>query len=246
MEKLKKQKCRNTFLFFYIYHMNTEELNGYYTKVNKLIDEYIEKWNIKPSRLRKYLKVGTQRFENFLMRNNLEEVPHINKIVIDVISDRISMERDNVLTYESYTYSEHDLNHDIFKGIEKANIELEKILADHFDTGLSSIDIIDSAKHIFSIDSWSEEHKVVIFSKEDIEVIKDNILEHFKKETKKEIMVHDLKINLSEIIDISKFEKEISNKITDDYTINSINSILSIDKEYELSKTKDYYIWVEK
>ena len=238
----------NTFLFFYIYYMiNSEELNSYYKKVNVLIDEYIDKWNIKPTRLKKYLKKNSQRLEKFLIKNNLENIPSINKIIQDVISDRISMQRDNILTFESYDTDIKKSKIDIFSGIEKSDIELEKVLADHFDTGLSSIDIIDSEKHIFSIDSWTSEYKVVIFNKEDIEIIKDNILENALCDLEyRRLDLYNFYIDLKSIIDNDKLKDELSKKIDDDYTIKEINNKLLIETNYELSKTKDYYIWIEK
>ena len=43
---------------------NRESANKYYTLINELIDNYVEKWKIKPSNLKKYLKPGTDRFKN--------------------------------------------------------------------------------------------------------------------------------------------------------------------------------------
>lgn len=79
-----------------------EELNYYYELVNKLVDEYISDWNIMPSKLKKYLKPGTKGFQNFLDRNNLSDIKNIKSILIDVIDDRVYMEKDGILKFESF------------------------------------------------------------------------------------------------------------------------------------------------
>ena len=122
---------------------NREDLNKYYDIINELVDEYIDKWKIRPSRLKKYLKPGTKRFQNFLNRNNLSEVNGSDRILRDIIDDRTSMEKDGILTFESYKLFESDnfeiksLEECLYKGVEKADLKMEKVLADYFDTNLS-------------------------------------------------------------------------------------------------------------
>ena len=48
--------------------------NKYYQQINELIDDYMDKWKIRPSNLKRYLQPGSERFTKFLHRNNLKEV----------------------------------------------------------------------------------------------------------------------------------------------------------------------------
>ena len=43
-----------------------EDANKYYQVVNKLVDDYMDKWKIKPTNLKRYLKTGSDKFEKFI------------------------------------------------------------------------------------------------------------------------------------------------------------------------------------
>lgn len=229
---------------------NREDLNKYYDIINELVDEYIDKWKIKPSRLKKYLKPGTKRFQNFLNRNNLSEVNGSDRILRDIIDDRTSMEKDGILTFESYKLFESDnfeiksLEECLYKGVEKADLKMEKVLADYFDTNLSGISIDNSEKHIFKVDTWSSEKKVIIYSKEEIDLIKGNIFEHLYKElSNKNIdLVDGISISLNDLIGEDKFEDKLKSIFTKDFTIKMISKLLKYKFESEKS---DHFIWVE-
>jgi hypothetical protein len=175
-----------------------EDANKYYHLVNELVDEYIDKWKIKPSNLGKYLSPGSSRFQKFLQRNKLSEVSGTDVILKDVIQDRVNMEKDGVLTFESFKFFESDefkllsLSDCLTKGMDKADIELEKVLADHFDTNLGHIDIKNPESHLFVIDEGWESGKleVVIYSESDVELIGENILDFVYNElSKKKISI---------------------------------------------------------
>lgn len=229
---------------------NREDLNKYYDIINELVDEYIDKWKIRPSRLKKYLKPGTKRFQNFLNRNNLSEVNGSDRILRDIIEDRTSMEKDGILTFESYKLFESDnfdiksLEECLYKGVEKADLKMEKILADYFDTNLSGISIDNSEKHLFKVDTWSSEKKVIIYSKEEIDLIKENIFEHLYKELSNMNvdLVDGISIGLNDLIGEDKFEDKLESIFTKDFTIKMISKLLNYKFESEKS---DHFIWVE-
>lgn len=211
---------------------NREELNKYYNVINELIDEYIEKWNIRPSRLKKYLKPNSKRFNNFLKRNNLYEIKGADKILKDVISDRVSMEKDKILKFESYkiyeSINENKLDEFIFTGIDKADIKMEKILADRFDTNLSDISVIDSQKHLFKVEGWNTTNKVFIFSKEDIDLMKENIFNYLYDQfkLKKLSLIDDISIELDSLITREKFDEKLEGVLDQKKLINKISKIL--------------------
>lgn len=227
-----------------------EDLNNYYDIINELVDEYIDKWKIRPSRLKKYLKPGTKRFQNFLNRNSLSEVKGSATILKDIIEDRASMEKDGILTFESYKIFESDdfkinsLEQCLYKGIEKADLKMEKILADYFDTNLSDISIENSDKHIFNVDSWGGDKKVIIYSKDEVDLIKENIFEHLYNELsdRKVNLVDDVSIGLDDLISEDKFEKKLESIFNKDFTTKTISKLINFKFESEKS---DHFIWVE-
>ena len=162
-----------------------EDANKYYQVVNKLVDEYMDKWKIRPTNLKRYLKIGSDKFEKFIERNGLKDINGIKQVINDVINDRVHMEKDGVLTFESFKVFESDefkitsLLQCLYKGIGKTDIKAEKLLADHFDANLSQIDIVDSDKHMFKISNWENtELLVIIYNKDEIDIIKGNIKEY--------------------------------------------------------------------
>ena len=232
---------------------NREEANKYYKLVNELVDEYIDKWKIRPSRLKKYLKPGSKRFENFLMRHNLSEVKGVEKVLKDVIEDRSSMESDSIIKFESYflfessEYKVSSMKECLYKGIEKADLKMEKVLANYFDTNLGSIDIKDSDKHLFRLENWEGDNKnVIIYSSDNLEVIKENIFNHLYDElSKKEIELTDkIKINLNELINEENFEEKLDIVLKEDKLIEIITDLL---EGYKLDgDMNNHFIWAKK
>ena len=199
---------------------NREDANRYYQLINNLVDEYTERNKIRPSNLKRYLQPGSERFNRFLERNKLKDIKGASIILKDIIEDRESMEKDGVITFESFKMFESEefkiqsLKQCLYKGIEKATQKMEKILADYFDTNLGDIDIVDSDKHIFKLNDWeNSEWDVVIYSKEEMDVILTNVVEHMYEELSKN------KIELSQHISI-----ELYDLIKEDVFINKIQN----------------------
>ncbi len=164
---------------------NREDANKYYQQINSLVDDYIDKWKVRPSNLKNYLKPDSERRKRFLVKNNLSELNGVDRVLNDILDDRSYMESDGVYTFESFKYFESNdfkidsLKQCLYKGIEKSDINSEKILADFFDVNLGDIDIIDSEKHKFKVKDWqNDDWNVVVYSEEDINLIKSNIIEH--------------------------------------------------------------------
>jgi hypothetical protein len=229
---------------------NREDANRYYQQINDLIDDYIDKWKIKPSNLGRYLKPNSDRFNKLLGRNNLKEVNGIDRILSDVIEDRVNMERDAVLTFENFKFFESDefklsnLKQCLYKGIEKADENMEKVLADVFYTNLGSIDVIDSSKHLFKINDWNgEDINVLIYSKEDLEIIKNNMIDYLFEELKsKKVLLGGLvELSLSNITgNVGYIRFSIGNEL-------DLESVISHLLEAEHYESFDgYEIWTEK
>lgn len=232
---------------------NREDANRYYQMINGLVDDYLEKWKIRPSNLKRYLQPGSERFNKFLERNKLKDIKGAEVILKDVIEDRYYMESDGVITFESFKLLESDefkinsLKECLYKGIDKANLDYEKILADYFDTNLGDIDVIDSDKHLFKINEWQgEDVKVVIYKKDDIDIIKYNMTEHlFLELTKKSIEIIDgIKVNLSDMIKSNMFEEEMNQIFEkDELLIKTITKCLGDDFKFK-DNFNNYLIWI--
>ncbi len=231
---------------------NREEANQYYKLVNKLVDEYIDGHKIRPSKLSAYLKPGGQRFNKFLERNKLKDITGADRILRDIIEDREHMEKDGVITFESFNLLESsewkvsNLRECIYKGIEKADLKMEKILADYFDINLGAIDILDSDKHKFSIEDWkNDDWKVVIYSEEEIDVIKNNLVEYLYGDiSKKEIgLTEEVSIKLDNLIDMEKFEEKLLDLLNEDKINKIICQCLGEDWSFEAS-SKGHFIYV--
>lgn len=231
---------------------NSEEANQYYKLVNQLVDEYVEGHKIRPSKLSAYLKPGGQRFNKFLERNKLKDIVGADRILRDVIEDREHMEKDGVITFESFKIYESsewkipNLRECIYKGIDKADIKMEKVLADYFDINLGAIDVVDTDKHKFSVEDWkNDDWKIVIYSEEELQVIKENIVEYLYDEVcKKEIdLSENIKLKLSDLIEETKFTSQTEEILNNQKVCEIITNCLGDDWSFE-AKTKDYYIWV--
>ena len=227
-----------------------EDANKYYQIVNELVDEYMSKGKIRPSNLKRYLQPGGERFKKFLIRNKLNEITGIDRVLSDVIEDRANMESDGVLTFENFKFFESDefkiasMKQCLYKGIEKADLKMEKVLADVFDTNLGSIDIVDTEKHLFKIE---EEEEVFIYSKEDIDIIGLNIIDHLYDELCKKdvVLAEDISINLSDLVGKEAFEKKMYEVFTDEFLLNLIGKLLDSEyyKEGETIGKGNYFIW---
>lgn len=233
-----------------------EDANKYYQVVNNLVDEYIDKWKIKPTNLKRYLKNGSDKFEKFIDRNGLKDINGIKQVINDVIEDRVHMESDGVLTFEKFKVFESDefkitsIIQCLYKGIGKTDIKAEKFLADHFDANLSQIDIVDTDKHMFKISNWeNEDLLVIVYNKDEFDIIKENIKEHLYDELLKQQidLIVGVSLKLNTIIDKDKFNTDIESKLTDNLITDLINDSLEMNyTKFDFEKTDDYYLWIKK
>ena len=166
--------------------MDSDKLTDYYIKIKSYVGDYISTWNVRPSRLKKYL--NRNRLSDFLENQSLNDVKLIDRVLDDVLSSYIALENDSILTFENYNFvnDNDDLLSILFFGMSDSSVDHEKLLADIFDTSLSRIDSIDSTKHLFRVDGLVSDADVMIFDESDIEVLKENVAEFVQNELRKE------------------------------------------------------------
>jgi hypothetical protein len=230
--------------------INSDELNSYYNKVSELVDEYVERWKIRPSQLRNYLRPGSKRFNKFLERNKLSDIKGSDIILKDVIEDRYNMELDGIYTFESFKYFESNefkvdnLKEVLYKGIEKSDINIEKKLSDYFDVNLGSIDIIDSYKHIFKINDWNgDDWEVICYSLEDLEVIRLNLVTKMLDEiNNSKLELSGVTISLNGLINSDLATEKLNSELTEENLIKVISNILNFDFR---ERFNDVFIWVK-
>jgi hypothetical protein len=230
----------------------SSKLTSDYKLIGQLIDQYIDENSIRPSRLKHYLKPGGKKFLKFLERNRLKDIPGCERILSDVIEDRVAMEKDGILTleqfklFESVEFRKIELGETIYKGIEKADIEMEKKLADYFDTNLGNIDIIDSDKHHFKIEDWNnDDYLIICYSDEDLEIIKQNITDYFYfiiSETSIDL-VDGISLTLSGVVDEENLAEKLENMVFGNKLYEIIASVLGEEWSYEGTHS-GLHIWI--
>ena len=219
---------------------NSEEANKYYQLINQYIDDYTEKWKIKPSNLGKYL-LKNNKLIKFLERNGLKDIKNVDRVIKDVIDDRIAIQNDMVMTFENFKFFEStefkmlDLRQCLYKGVDKTTIEHEKILADHFDISLSHINIINADKHILKIEGLKSDFECVIYTIDELGIIKENIKEYcLEQATNTSIILQGVglktEVNIREFIDVDKFKHHIDSLINMEKVKEILRMLLSCDR----------------
>lgn len=156
-----------------------EQLNDYFKKVNSEIDKYINEHNIRPSRLKNYINNngGVKKFVSDL---GLAEIIGINSVVEQALNSRIHMEKDGIMTFESFRTNEElsDLESegmlplltmDDVLFMKSDIIKYEKALASYFETSLSHVE--ENGKNRFKVNDIGSSYDVYIFSDDDIDEI---------------------------------------------------------------------------
>lgn len=228
-----------------------EDANKYYQVINGLVDDYIDKWKIRPSNLKRYLQPGSERFNRFLERNRLNDVKGADRVLKDIIEDRFHMEKDGVMTFEGFNIFESNdfkidsMKQSLYKGIEKSTTDSEKILADYFDTSLGHIDVVDSGSHVFKLDHWKGGIYAVIYCAADLNIIKENITEfcYDQLKSQKVKITDSISIDLNSLIKEDTFNEKMGLILTDNKVIDIVTECLGIykfDGEFN-----DYFIWIK-
>jgi hypothetical protein len=189
---------------------SSDDANRYYSLIDSHIESYVNnyysKYGVEARKIEEHLLKNKELINDFLKKRGLSEVSGINRIVQDVLEDRIALHKDSVMTFESFSFSEKSNTSSSFKeclflGISEPTIEHEKLLADLFDCSLSHIECVNSQKRIFRIDS-SELESVIVYTDSELYVIYENMLDYLvDKFLKQELSVEGFSLGaLSDIV----------------------------------------------
>lgn len=215
--------------------MDSDKLTDYYIKVKSYVGDYISTWNVRPSRLKKYL--NRNRLSDFLENQSLNDVKLIDRVLDDVLSSYIALENDSILTFENYNFVDDndDLLSVLFFGMSDSSVDHEKLLADIFDTSLSRIDSIDSTKHLFRVDGLVSDADVMIFDENDIEVLKENVAEFVQNKLRKESVSVGISEGISldfavgDFIDLYDMNSHIWSQVDYNFLVQLLESVFDCE-----------------
>lgn len=235
---------------------NREQANQYYDIVNKMVDEYMDGEKIRPSMLKYYLKKDGDMFNYLLKVNNLSEVVGIDRVLSDVIDDREGMEIDGIMKFENFKILESEefkisnIRQCLYKSINNAGSDAEKVIADYYDTNLGSVEIDSPEAHVFSVSGWhNDKIRVIVYNNDELDVFNSNLIEYLYNEIcSKEIeLVLGIKLVLSDFIKIDNFKDKFTEKMNLDndkeFSIKIIEKITGT--EFKINKN-NHYIFEEK
>ena len=144
---------------------------------------------------------------------------------------------------------------EFFYNIKLANIKYTKILIDYYKSYEQYIDLMDKKKHLYKINDISGDilgtekviFKCMIFDKEDIENIRENLvtfaLSEFYSDLPDMIDVFGIKMKPLSFMDKEAVKYSFQQTITFDTTLNVISTLGEMTYENEFN---NYYIWSDK
>lgn len=193
--------------------VDRNNIDEYYKKVNDAIDHYFQ-YNISATSLQKYFQ-GKYGMDKFLKREGLEEIELIDRVVMDVIEDRVAKE-ESVLTFEEFSFDKKDFN--ISSTI---SMDIKKEIVDYYRISLGYLENIDNAGVVYN--DLDNNH----FKIESLKVNK--VLYVLNKE-----LIKSIKLTICDLY----YSKLISNTLT----LPFLNSTTSLDNkiDQEMFKGKVY------
>ena len=184
--------------------ITSENINELYDKINTLIDNYF-KYNITPKSLSRYFNDGVG-MGRFIERNNLKEYDNIEKIIKDVVSDRVAMD-EPVMTFENFNEASDKslLNIDNFNDIEK-----QRILADFYKTSIGHVSLKNDNSNFYNVKSLKRESEVFILDGFGIHIFLKRVsklLYNVMLENIVSVPSLNLDISISDIVKMSDHEE---------------------------------------
>ena len=201
-----------------------DNIKDYYARINSFVDFYVQENKIKPSKLKSSLK--GDKLEAFKKKNELDGIKGIDKVIRDVIDDRIHMEKDGVLTFEKFKIFENwfigspqktDIS-SVLDDLDECDIEYEKAVADVCNTSLGHVEKVDNNKYKVSD---FDEKIIFIYDEEDFEKIKESLFNYTfakinsKKWTLKDDQLGDI-ITLNINLDKEDYKVQFNAKYDED------------------------------
>ena len=242
------------------------EANEIYSKVKSAVNKYITDFKVEANEIRDYVINNMDRFIN---KYGLSGIDNVKQIIVDVVDHKTHITKDKkkkkliseMLSDKIIKFGHYKQIIESFIEIGKSNVEHEKVLADYFNTSLGHIEEIDMENHIYSVVDFGKSQMVVIFSKEEIEKIREKVVNDLVIEiSDKNLIIEDVdglkfdsefSIQIGSIMDKAKLENFCDKQVDEKKVISLIGSHLSNEvvfmynfKKVEyLVKFENYHIW---
>lgn len=212
---------------------------------------------------RNYTKISGINDNNLSIKRYTELV---YKLLNDVIKDRIALEKDKqnmeIKKFENFSQKLYEVNLPIMKLDEiiddvtvVTNDTLKRVLVSYYKTYDDYIDVIDKKKHIFRIHDMTGDilnnnrvsFDVCIFDTQDIERIKNNLVDcaigEFHKELPNTLNIFGLDLKPSSFINKEELKIVFQQVFVLEEVIKIINEILGWKVEGQFN---DFYIFTNK
>jgi len=205
-------------------NINIDNIDEYYEIINNKIDEFF-KHNIEPKSLKRYLKRGTSGMNRFIEKSKLDDVKNIEKVIEDVVDDRVAKRESEITTFENFTPDDFVIEFNIDENVHKIIADLYKVSLGHL--------VIDN-NHI-KLTRIKSEKELFVYTMDQLDSIFNQICNKIYNQIKNDIIsfdLLDLDIILTDKIEEKYFKLKTFESIKGNYII--VQKILSI-------KTGNYF-----
>lgn len=206
-------------------NINIDNIDKYYEIINNKIDDYF-KYNIDPLSLKRYLKKGSIGMNKFIEKSELIDIKNIEKIITDVVDDRIAKKELEIITFENFIPNDFIIKFDISEQSYKTIADIYKVSLGHL--------IID--KNNIKLSGLKSDKEIYVYNRTHLDVMYDQVCDKIYNQLRKDIMVFDLldiNIKLYDKIEKKYFKEKVFESIKEDYNI--IEKIISLKTNHNFT-----------
>jgi len=202
--------------------INRDNIDELYERVNKLIDKYFEH-DINPQSLDRYLKLGGYGINKFIHRNELDDIDSIEKLIRDVVEDRLASSEKKIKKFESFineSYVEYTDNQFNFE--YEISVEERKIVADKYRVSFGLVQSENYNSNILNVRTIAKDITVVIINTKKAKSIIKEVAESLFREistTTHSSRFIDIEVDMHHKVHkgnfINKTVMDLSNRVID-------------------------------
>lgn len=214
--------------------INRENINKFYAEVNDKIDEFFSK-NISARAINRYFFGSKKRYglDKFIKREGWEDVEGIEKVIRDVVEDRLE---EKLMTFENY----QEKMKNMVNFPDLVDTKVEKIIADLYRVSLGHI---ESNNNHLIITGLGESKEVYLFGKDEMKkliLIVCNQIYNKIISKKFTFSLYDINLELSNKIDKEKFiTNTYSDLVKNKLHIVEVLITLETGEDYKFKKKED-------
>jgi len=226
--------------------IDRQNIDGLYNKVQSAIDKYFGKM-VRADKLATYLRVGNKAYDRFLEEHELTDIDTIDRIIRDVITDRLNIEDSKLMsvvrTYESFR--QDALN----EGNDK-HTDIIRILTNHYDVSAGHIENAGEVDYVVRSGlNRNGDVDVIILTSAGINNILDTIadnLYNLMKENTISYSKFNIEIKIADIVEEAPTKAKIRALLDKSKMTNVVTYISKGDMNITYIQTYDEYSIFEK